>query len=209
MLAGGDPASRRPEPVRSHFLPVRRDVVFRVLEARLEPLPVLLPDFPPDVLDFPVPDPEAFFPPSFVDFAVFAVFAVFDFSSRRCRRAASTRFPTPRPSLASWVGVDVEPEIFFSGALDSEVSDEVSDVASEVSVDVDASLELSVAPDPSSRDSEAPSFEGPEDRPPTRIAAPMPIRRRSFRFRHSGQLRLGLAVIDWKSSKECPQASQT
>ena len=133
--------------------------------------------------------------------------------SRRCRRAASTRLPTPRPSRASWVGVEVEPEIFFSGGSGEvsgflvSASDPVVDLvvsvllASPVVVESE-SFVAEVAPDSASAPRD------PDD-PPTRMAAPIPIRRRSFRFRHSGQVFSCFAVIDWKSSKACPHASQT
>jgi len=41
------------------------------------------------------------------------------------------------------------------------------------------------------------------------IAAPAPIKRRSFFLPHSGQVFFGSAVIGCISSKACPQASQT
>ena len=138
--------------------------------------------------------------------------------SRRCRRAASTRLPTPRPSRASWVGVEVDPEILFSGGSgeESDVFDsaEVPAFGSVASVPVE-SLEAveseSFAAEASllsESDPEEPSDLELDD-PPTRMAAPIPIRRRSLRLRHSGQVFSCLAVIDWKSSKAWPHASQT
>jgi hypothetical protein len=41
------------------------------------------------------------------------------------------------------------------------------------------------------------------------IAPPAPISRRSFRFRHFGQVVFALSVIDWNSSNACPHPSQT
>jgi hypothetical protein len=41
------------------------------------------------------------------------------------------------------------------------------------------------------------------------IAPPAPIRRRSFFLPHFGQVRFTASVIDWKSSKACPQPSHT
>lgn len=126
--------------------------------------------------------------------------------SRRCRRAASTRFPTPRPSRASWVGVEVDPEIFFSGGSGADSDfllsegdsafdsvDSVDSVAVESPPAVEseslaACWSLASASDP----------DDPDDleEPPTRMAAPMPINRRSLRFRHSGQVFSCFAVID-------------
>ena len=57
-------------------------------------------------------DFDAFF--GLAGFASFADFAGLGSLSRLWRRAASTRLPTPRPSRASWVGVEVDPEIFRS-----------------------------------------------------------------------------------------------
>ena len=132
--------------------------------------------------------------------------------SRRCRRTASTRLPTPRPSRASWVGVEVEPEIFFSALSDFPA----------LSFEEPAGLELLSSPlavvspfedpDASSReefdDESASSLPRDEELPPTSTAAPMPIRRRSLRFPQAGHFFSGAAVIDWNSSNSCPQASQ-
>lgn len=161
-------------------------------------------DFP-EAVDFPV-----FFPVFFPGFLPVAS----DFpDSRRCRRTASTRLPTPRPSRASCVGVDVDPEIFFSEPF--------------VGPSVDDAFDALPLPESPSPDGEvpSPSFEldvvepadawfdssaGVEDDPPpTSTAAPMPIRRRSFLLPHSGHFFSGAAVIDWKSSKRWSQASQT
>jgi hypothetical protein len=57
-----------------------------------------------------------------------------DEDSARVRFAASTRLPIPRCSRASWVGVDVDPDIFFSLVVVFDVSD------SEDDVEVDPSL---------------------------------------------------------------------
>lgn len=192
MLAGGEHGSHRPAVVGGHFLPVRRGAAFFVEVVRLEPPPDLPLDFP-DLADLAAPAAGGFFPLALLVLS----FVVFALLPCRCRRAASTRFPTPRPSLASWVGVDVDPEICFSGVLVSEVESEPDSVLVSESDAVDEVL-LEFSPELESPSPEAEERSSPEaeDLPPTRIAAPMPISRRSFRFRHSGQLRLGFAVID-------------
>lgn len=107
-------------------------------------------------------------------------------ASRRCRRTASTRFPTPRPSRASWVGVEVEPEIFFSARSDPPdfpLVDSLDPDGLESSVE-DASdfpeLEVSSFDEPE-EEADADSLSSPpreDDPPPTSTAAPIPIRRR-------------------------------
>ena len=174
------PEAFRPVPVPDR---VEEDLL---APAFLEP-PVFLPVFPVDFpADFRGCLAEASPPPS-----------------RRCLLAASTRLPTPRPSRASWVGVDVDPEIFFSFAASPPLSDELFEESAGLSTPSFFEVASSVPPPPPSS-----PREGAEE-PPTSTAAPIPIRRRSFRFRHSGQVFSGAAVIDWKSSKAWPQASQT
>jgi hypothetical protein len=117
--------------------------------------------------------------------------------------------PTPRPSRASCVGVEVDPEIFFSllSGLSVFDEDEVSPLAV-VSVFLESEESLLDDEDEDDDDSDS-SPPRDDDPPPTSTAAPIPISRRSFRFRHFGQVFSGDAVIDWKSSNRCPQASQT
>ena len=172
-------------------------LVFRDFEAGFE---VFRRVEPPAGLDFEV------FPADFL--AVGLAASVFleglpSPVSRRCLRAASTRFPTPRPSRASWVGVEVDPEIFFSGGSGAESDFLVSEVDS--AFDFVDSVDSVAVESPPVVESESPvvwgsrdSASDPEDpdEPPTRMAAPIPISRRSFRFRHSGQVFSCFAVID-------------
>ena len=163
---------------------------------------------PPDFFD------AGFFPEvdAFFDAVVFFVADLpeSDFpDSRRWRRTASTRLPTPRPSRASCVGVEVDPEIFFSvlSGLSDFDEDEVSSLAV-VSVFLESEESLLDDEDEDDDDSDS-SPPRDDDPPPTSTAAPIQISRRSFRFRHFGQVFSGDAVIYWKSSNRCPQASQT
>ena len=186
MLAGPEPGSAG----MGHFRGFEPPELLRPVDRAL-----------PDLAD--PPDLSADFEAGFFGVLGTAFFAVF-FSvgleellesselSLRCRRAASRRFPTPRPSRASCVGVEVDPEIFFSWG---EVSAGASFDPPSVS-DFPPSAE---SPDPSASE-EIDSFVDPRSggavRPPTRIAAPVPISRRSFFRRHSGQVFSGSAVID-------------
>ena len=97
----------------------------------------------------------------------------------RVRLAASTRLPIPRCSRASCVGVEVEPDIFLSSP--AVFVSAVLDSEEEVSLwDSLAMCELG---------------SGAELRPPMRMAAPVPIRRLSFRALHSGQVRFTESLI--------------
>ena len=136
-----------------------------------------------------------FFAPSLEDF-----FGVE--SCLRVRRAASTRLPMPRCSRASWVGVDVDPDIFVSGFASVSVFVSVVEV-------LPSSLLESLSAVASLPDDSPDDGGGALVLPPTRIAAPVPISLRSLRALHSGQDRLTESLIDWNSSKAWPHPSQT
>ena len=162
---------------------------------------------------FPALQSSGGFPDDFFDvfFAAFFAPGSEDFLSARSSPPSAGDGPHRRgcrrhgpPRLVG--GVEVDPEI-FSGAGFSEVVAPFPE-SSPVPPLLELSEELSDPSPPEPLESAGPDSE-PLDRPPTRIAAPVPIRRRSFLRPHSGQVFSGSAVIDWKSSKACPQASQT
>jgi hypothetical protein len=158
-----------------------------------------LDERPPDFFDAGVfPEVDAFFD-AVAFFAADLPEADFP-DSRRWRRTASTRLPTPRPSRASCVGVEVDPEIFFSvfSGLSDFDEEEVSPLAVVSVASVFLESEASLLDDDEDEDDDDSDSSPPrdDDPPPTSTAAPIPISRRSFRFRHFGQVFSGDAVID-------------
>ena len=130
--------------------------------------------------------------------------------SPRWRRMASRRFPAPRPSRA--------------GCVELSVPRSEAGVEAGVGVGVEDCVGAGVV-----FASEGAGFESPDaacvptvagvvpvvpaagascasaERPPERIAAPIPILRRAVMRPHLGHFRSGSALIDWKRSHACRQ----
>ena len=143
----------------------------------------------------------------------FFFFLVFEVEASLARRfALSTRLPTPRPSRAACVGVEVEPESFFSGWGCFSVSDFfLGAVASGVVVveDVDdvfaescESLGDALAVSESFSDFAISAASALAECPPPLMMkpAPIPISLSSCSLPHSGHFLLTGAVIDCVNS---------
>jgi len=126
--------------------------------------------------------------------------------SPRWRRMASRRFPAPRPSRAGCVELSVPRSAAWVGAGVGAGVDAVLDGADVESPGADfvpsfVGVVPAVPVVPAAAEGSCASAE----RPPERIAAPIPILRRAVMRPHFGHFRSGSALIDWKWSHACRQ----